>query len=293
MTPVQLTKELIGLACRVTGAFALFRRLFLRNRAIILVYHSPTPAAFERHLAFLSRLFTFISIDDLSDALAHGDFSGLPPFPLVVTLDDGHASNYRLLDVFKTYGAKPLIYCCSGIVATNRRFWWKCGFGDVEFLKTLPTDKMLALLKKETGYEPEREYATRDALSAAEIGEMLPSVTIGSHTRFHPILPRCDDARCEEELTGSRADLERLTGGPVRHLAWPNGDNGVRERRLGASAGYATIRTIRYGWVTPRSDPLDLRAVEVQHDASLGVLRAEILGINAFLKRFFGKLYRA
>jgi hypothetical protein len=44
--------------------------------------------------------------------------------------------------------------------------------------------------------------------------------------------------------------------------------------------------------VTPDSDPLDLRAVEVQHDASLDVLRAEIIGINAFLKRFFGKLYK-
>ncbi len=292
MTPIQLIKEIIGFACRVTGAFALYRILFLKKRAIILIYHSPSREAFERHLAYLSRRFVFITIDNLNAALSRRNFSDLPPFPLVVTLDDGHAANYQLLDAFKTHGVKPVIYCCSGIVCTNRRFWWKCGSGDVEFLKTMPADKMLALLKKETGYEPEREYETRDALSESEIGEMLPFVTVGSHTRFHLILPQCDVGRCEEELKGSRADLERLIGRPVRHLAWPNGDNGARERRLGAIAGYETFRTTRHGWVTAASDPLDLRAVEVQHDASLGVLCAEIMGINAFLKNLFGKLYK-
>jgi peptidoglycan/xylan/chitin deacetylase (PgdA/CDA1 family) len=291
MLPLQPAKELLGAACRITGAFALYR-LLLRRRVTILVYHNPSPTAFGRHLAFLSRHFAFITLDDLGEALSRRDFSGLPPFPLVITLDDGHAANYRLLDAFKTSGVTPVIYCCSGIVGTSRRFWWNSGIGDVEFLKTLPADKMQALLKKETGYEPEREYETRDALSAAELIEMLPYITVGSHTRFHPILPQCDDSRCKEELTGSRADLERLLGRPVRHLAWPNGDYGARELQIAAAAGYTTIRTIRHGWVTPDSDPLDLRAVEVQHDASLDVLRAEIIGINAFLKRFFGKLYK-
>jgi peptidoglycan/xylan/chitin deacetylase (PgdA/CDA1 family) len=291
MPPIQQTKELIGAACRITGAFALYR-LLLRRRVTILVYHNPSLSAFERHLAFLSRHFTFITIDDLGEALSRRDFSGLPPFPLVVTLDDGHAANYRLIEAFKSYGLKPVIYCCSGIVGTSRRFWWNSGVSDVEFLKKLPSDTLQALLKKETGYEPDREYDTRDALSESELMEMLPYITVGSHTRFHPILPKCNDTRCEEEITGSRADLERLTGLQVRHLAWPNGDYGARELEAAAKAGYVTIRTIRHGWVTPDSDPLDLRAVEVQHDASLDVLRAEIMGINAFLKRLFGKIYK-
>ena len=282
---VQSAKECIGFTCRISGAFGIFRSLLLRNRAIILVYHSPSYMALKRHLAFLSGRFSFISMDRLEQAISGNDFSSLPRFPVVLTFDDGHASNYLLLDLLNQYNVKPVIYCCSAIVDTNRRFWWKSGCRDAEYLKTLPVSAMRALLKKENGYEPEREYDRRDALSAAEIREMLPSVIIGSHTRFHPILPRCDDALSEQEIAGSKIELERLTGTPVRHFALPNGDGGPREQRFAKSAGYATVRTVRYGRVGPKSDPFVLRAVEVQHNASLNVLAAEIMGINAFLRR--------
>lgn len=291
MRSVALIKECVGIVCRFSGAFMLFRALFLRNHAPILVYHSPSAPALERHAEFLSRLFSFISLDELEQAVSKKDFAALPRFPLVMTFDDGHASNYLLLDLFKKYKPRPVIYCCSAIVDTRRRFWWKSGHRDIGFLKTLPVGTMRALLQKETGYKPEKEYATRDALSAAEIRAMLPFVTIGSHSRFHPILPRCDDALCENEIAGSKTELERLTGCTVRHFALPNGDGGRRERVSAKSAGYATVRTTRYGLVGCRSDPFNLCGVEVQHDASLNILVAEIMGINAFLRRLLGNFY--
>ena len=291
MLIIETAKEIVGCTCRRSGAFALFRNFFLRNHALILVYHSPTPQGFGRHLGFLSRFFSFVSLDDLAQSLAKKDFTALPAFPLVISFDDGHASNYLLLDALQKHNVNPVIYCCSAIVGTNRRFWWKSGCRALEFLKRLPADKMLSLLKKETGYEPDKEYDERSALSVDEIRNLLLYVTIGSHTRFHPILPKCDDTTCADEIRGSREELERLTGATIRHFALPNGDGGSRESIQARAAGYATVRTTKYGWVSQTSDPLSLRAVEIQHDASLNILCAEIMGINAFLRRLFGKLY--
>ncbi len=48
-------------------------------------------------------------------------------------------------------------------------------------------------------------------------------ISIGAHTRTHPILGRLDDDRLFDEIIGGRDDLERITGREVRHFAYPNG----------------------------------------------------------------------
>ncbi len=49
-------------------------------------------------------------------------------------------------------------------------------------------------------------------------------VGIGSHSKTHPFLSRLSPEQLEDELLGSRKDLEMMFGRPIRFLAYPSGD---------------------------------------------------------------------
>jgi peptidoglycan/xylan/chitin deacetylase (PgdA/CDA1 family) len=68
--------------------------------------------------------------------------------------------------------------------------------------------------------------------------------TIGSHTRTHVWLPREDESRVAEELSGSRAELERRLGEPVAHLAYPAGEFNGGIVAAAGNAGYRFAYTI-------------------------------------------------
>ncbi len=48
-------------------------------------------------------------------------------------------------------------------------------------------------------------------------------ITIGAHSQNHPILSRLEPARLEEEIVGSKRDLEEITGVSISEFAYPNG----------------------------------------------------------------------
>lgn len=64
------------------------------------------------------------------------------------------------------------------------------------------------------------------------------NITIGSHTRSHPILPNESRERVREEVAGSRLDFERQLQKPVRHFAYPNGSFDRTTVEAVADAGY-------------------------------------------------------
>ena len=71
---------------------------------------------------------------------------------------------------------------------------------------------------------------------------------IGSHTRSHPFLSELQRDAVWAELQGSRDDLERALGSPVRSLALPGGDAPRTSlRALLPEAGYHAVATSRWG----------------------------------------------
>ena len=86
---------------RWSGLSLLLQRKQPEDRAAILVYHNPKASSFEQHMAFLDRHCSLISLDQLAQAVASDDWSGVPRKAVVVTLDDGHAGNHDLLESCK------------------------------------------------------------------------------------------------------------------------------------------------------------------------------------------------
>lgn len=275
-------REAASLLIRWSGIPALLRNTWARKRVTILNYHDPSPTVFERHLEYLSRRYSFIALDALVDAMSNGSWEQLPPKSLVITIDDGMRGNAALLPSIRRYGVRPTIYVCSQIVGTSRRYWWSVA-PDPEALKSVSNDERLAILDRQYDYEQTRGYGSRQALSSSEIDRLKDWADFGAHTRFHPILPMCDDEVASAEIALSKQDVERLTGRKCRHFAYPNGSYGDREVDLVRASGYDSARTLDPGWNDPRSDPHRLKMFGVPDDASLNRLAASLAGI-AFLR---------
>jgi peptidoglycan/xylan/chitin deacetylase (PgdA/CDA1 family) len=273
---------------RRSGLAAGLHRVHRRGHAVILFYHDPAPAVLDAHLQWLGRRFSYTTLDAVVDALHSGDWSAVPDGGLVLTFDDGHRGNRALLPVFRRHGVRPTIYLCSQVVGTQRRFWFQQpGWRDeAQRYKCLANAARLDALKRDIGFEPEREYAgERQALSREEILEMAPFVDFEVHTRFHPILPQCSAEEAWQEIAESKRELEALLGRACRHFSYPNGDYLDREVELSRRAGFASARTVDLGWVSRASDPFRLKCFGINDDASVDMMVAQLSGIPGWLRR--------
>lgn len=68
-------------------------------------------------------------------------------------------------------------------------------------------------------------------------------VTIGSHTRSHPILTNVEPDRLGIELRASRNSIQENLQKEEVHFCYPNGDVSSRERDAAEAAGYASAVT--------------------------------------------------
>jgi len=212
---------------------------------------------------------------------------------MVITIDDGHKSNFDLMGLFEKFQITPTIYLCSQIVDTKRSFWWMTdGLEDrkvIENLKSISNNGRLEYLETEYGYGNDREYPTakRQALKRSEIREMSERVDFGSHSRFHPILTECTDEECKDEISLSKEEIAGISEKECRHFSYPNGDYSEREINVVKRAGYLSARTTVVGWNAPGTDPFQLKVMEVADDASVNWLIFQVSGIAWRIKGLF------
>ena len=280
-------REITARALRFSGIPGLVRWLITRSRVTIVMYHDPRPEVLDEHLAYMSKHYRFITLDDLTCALHSGNWKEIPPRSLVVTIDDGHRGNRDLGDTFQKYGVRPTIYICTQIVATHRRFWFQVkSDAFAQGFKDLPNSERLVALTEQTGFEQTREHTDSEphALTQQDLHAMREWADLESHTRFHPILTTCSDELCEEEISLSLDEVEQLVGVACRHFSFPNGAWSERELALTRKAGYRSARSTDLGWNGRRTDPYRLRVTGVTDDASVSVIAVQLSGLIAYFK---------
>ena len=286
-------KNMVAFLICLSGIPFLIREWVCRHRVAILLYHDPKPAVFAKHIAYLSRRYTIISLDTLVTAVHRKDFSQIPSKSVVITIDDGHVGNIALLPIFKQYHVCPTLYVCTQIIDTHRHFWFKIAGQsktDKERLKRLPNAERLTRLKQAADFEPEKVYPDRQALNISEMQEMAENVDFQPHTRFHPILPRCTEMECKKEVLESKRDLETLLGIECSHFSYPNGDYTEREIEIVKSGGFHSARTTDIGWNTLDTPLYSLKAVPITDDAGLIFFRSELTTIPQRLRRWANSL---
>jgi poly-beta-1,6-N-acetyl-D-glucosamine N-deacetylase len=258
---------------RLTLLPRVVRCLLQRNRVTILLYHRPARSTFARHVKTLRKVYNLISLESFVTALDQGTVSDLPPRSLVLTFDDGHRSNYELIDVIRELPARPTIFLCSGIVGTDSPYWFDV-VPDPEALKRVSDDERLVRVAEEADGPG---LGRRAALTVDEVKELTPYVDFQSHTVSHPILPRCSAQKALQELIDSRAQLESTYSLAIYAVAYPNGDYSRRELRLARRAGYRCGVTVDFGFNGQTADPFRLKRIAVNDDedgANVVVLKA-------------------
>ncbi|NIF41893.1 polysaccharide deacetylase family protein [Burkholderia sp. Tr-862] len=272
-----ILKEILSRCVMMFGIDHMVRALLWRDRVAILLYHDPDPATLDRHLTYLRTICDLVPLD------ARGlPGNGRPR--AAITLDDGLAGNARLLPIFIKHKVRPTIFLCSRIVCRPRRHWWLHPAAErlgVERLKRLANDQRLAELRVH-GYDQDGDDEPT-GLSMQQLEAMRPYVDFQAHTRFHPILTRCGDSECKEEIVESRHEVEALTGNRCEHFAYPNGNYGKREINLLKAAGYKSARTCDVGWNDHRSDAFRLKTIIIDDHASLRWFICNLTGIPLFL----------
>jgi peptidoglycan/xylan/chitin deacetylase (PgdA/CDA1 family) len=207
-------------------------------RVPILVYHSVMPhhpgqSAEQRALDVADSVFV-AQMRYLVDGGYHVVSFGalvdalegrdtLPNRAVVITFDDGWENQYR--------HAFPIL----------RRFRLTATF----FVFTTPIGK-------------DDKLMTWDQLRELQAAGM----TIGSHTRTHPVLPDYH-AALHNEVVMSRADIAEHLGRAPDFFAYPFGEWDAESAAWARKAGYRAARTYRGGaWNAP-ADLYHLRAVPV------------------------------
>lgn len=114
----------------------------------------------------------------------------------VVTIDDGMVGNLELKEVFQKHHVRPTLYLCTGIVCSGSGFWWLAlGRGQQarnENLKLLDNNTRRKTLY-DLGFEQAQKITPRQAIVVEELHSVLDWADLDAHTRFHPILTRCED----------------------------------------------------------------------------------------------------
>jgi peptidoglycan/xylan/chitin deacetylase (PgdA/CDA1 family) len=101
---------------------------------------------------------------------------------------------------------------------------------------------------------------------------------VGAHSRTHPRLTGCSDAELQDEISGSKADLEALIGQPVTQFCYPYGDLDERVAAATRQAGYDAATTVQRGRARIGDDAMLLRRVLVSGSTLPHLFLLKLLG---------------
>jgi peptidoglycan/xylan/chitin deacetylase (PgdA/CDA1 family) len=264
-----------------------------------------TPASFEGHLRLVREHFNPIALGDL---LAHLEGGPLPPNPLLVTFDDGYRDNVdEALPILQRHGMRATFFIATHYVGGRRLYWWDRiswivkharrprllvpGLGPLEVdgeNRSAVERRLHDLVKKRPALDIEGfldelaeaadapwtpaiedDLVARHVMTWDDVRTLLRAgMDVGSHTRTHRVLQTVPPDQLEDELSGSRADLEAALGIEIRTIAYPVGRPVSRDpviRPALEAAGYRLGFTYDTGRQHLRGlDPFDVRRFAVE-----------------------------
>jgi peptidoglycan/xylan/chitin deacetylase (PgdA/CDA1 family) len=262
------------------------------------------PDVFDCQVAFLKNHFELIDFADLKE-IQNGKRT--PQKPLcMITFDDGWEDNYRrAFPVLKKHGAKAVIFLTTGLVGTNKRFWFDTVYRLIlqnhhnqtflEMLKTIFMRENLSFPAETTDAKDFAKAALgemkriegktllnqvqqlegmfsglkeeRTLLHELEVREMQKAgVEFQSHGKRHLILTRLSKEDAREEMVQSKRDLElSITAREPLAFAFPNGDYSDDLVEAVRQSGYDFAVTTEAGWNPDCLSAKKLKRIDIHH----------------------------
>ena len=222
-------------------------------------------------------------------AFNHLDNNSQKPF-LILTFDDGWASNYHLLDTVKKHEIPVTIFLIYNYVNSGKPFWWNLEGvtpTEVKNMKASPNEKRLSMVNN--NLKSNIYTNSQDSLNLEEIYAMLPFFDFQSHTISHPILTNCDSSTVEQEIISSKKNLESLLGKKINHFAYPNGDYNSNIIDQLKKANYECAVTVDHGFNEIKvKSRYEINRIIAGKGTDYIVTITSASGVYASLKKYIG-----
>ena len=275
---------------RLSGLPFLFRMIYQKSQVSILLFHELSVDNAKIIFNFLINNYNIIDLSVYIKAMEEGDFSKIPKNAMILTFDDGHMSNYKLLPIIKSMKIPITIFLCSGIINSNRKFWFRHidSSAEVTFLKKLSNNERLKRMEK-CNFDQEKEFSEPQSLSKKQILEMKKFINLQSHTVFHPCLPKCCSKEAKFEIYKSKEKLECEYGMNINTISYPNGDYSEREILLAKNSGYKCGITVDFGFNSSNTDIFRLKRFSGPSTRNIDEIIVKSSGVWSFLKSRNGR----
>ncbi|MEO6989066.1 MAG: polysaccharide deacetylase family protein [Aquihabitans sp.] len=275
---------------------------------------SVTPEAFREQMDTIARRTNPVTMDAVLEAFA--ERTPLPPRAVLVTFDDAYECIQRhAWPTLHELRIPATMFVPTRFPDSGRAFWWDRlhravanATGDVPILgrrwfleapderRSLfaairsvvvvsPHDEAMKLVDDLIGQLKATEPATSDAprLPVVSSWDDLRTMaeqglSLGAHTRHHPLLTTIPVDRLEEELVGSLAELRLFAGAHARPVfAYPGGAHNPVVAGAVGRAGFKLAFTTDRGVVnTEDADPLLLTRINVGHHTAVNTVRVQL-----------------
>ena len=277
---------------------------------------SATPAVFARQMMHLARYYHVIGMARLLHAVEKG--IRLPKRAVLITFDDAYADFAETAwPVLKQFGlpatlfvptAYPdhpeLAFCWDRLYqafqATAKAELRGTRFGPLplgnsdekrralrvvqDHVPTVPDDEAMKLVDSICDQLVEKHVCSGSVLTWNELRQLArEGLTLGSHTRTHPVMTQVTPDRMREEIRASQADLQREIGMTLPIFCYPNGNHNDAVISILRDEGIRLAFTTLSGPnKAPSTDPLRLRRIVITPRTSNAVFCVRLLAPGVY-----------
>lgn len=271
---------------------------------------SATPETFDQQMRYLASNYHVISAPELLKIEQTG--STLPPRSLLLTFDDAYQDFAEYAwPILQRYQLPVTLFVPTAFPdQAERAFWWDrlytamrhttrqddlyLPFGKLRLATAEERDRTFQQLKNFAKSRPHHEAMAWIEQLCKELGTAPPKsnvlgwdalrqlaragVTLGAHTRTHPLMNRISPKEMSDEIVGSLHDLAREIGSALPLFAYPSGGFDDEVTRVLHQEGIAFAFTTERGANDlAKADRLRLRRFNVGLRTPLALLRAQLL----------------
>lgn len=271
---------------------------------------NATPEVFQQQMNFLAGKYRVVSMEDVLNAFEKR--ATLPKRAVLITFDDA----YRDFIEFAWPILKKLNLPVTVFVPTSypnhpeRSLWWdrlyvafnQAALNEItvtpigvlplqtpavrlqslkrlqNHIKTLEHSQAMSLVDEICRQLSAKKIVQKSVLDWDELRKLArEGVTIGAHTRTHPIMTRLSPQQMREEIVGSREDITREIGDALPIFCYPSGGfNKEIVEVLKTENFKLAVSTIRGHNDLSDTDPFYLRRTNITRRTTLPVFRLRL-----------------
>jgi peptidoglycan/xylan/chitin deacetylase (PgdA/CDA1 family) len=276
---------------------------------------STTPDDFRRQVDYLASNYEVVSMAEVLEALQHR--RRLSPRSVLITFDDAY-SDFKdtAWPILRERHLSATVFVPTAYPDhPEREFWWdrlwraimgtsrtvllgrklevrianreerRLALRELHtHIKGLPHAQAMAFVDRICAFCGATPTAEKAVLSWDELRELArEGVTLGAHTRTHPILTQMPLAQTRMEIRGSQEDLHQQIGKISPIFCYPNGAYNEAILRVMRDEGFLLSVTTEDGFNSLDScDSLQLRRINISPRTTSAIFRLRLLWMGTY-----------